>query len=306
MANKLTSANLLRATILALAGISACAETDIPAPAVPRDGPKASNIEYSAGFYLGEDGYYHWDGQPPPGDEAPAVVRSAIITQLQPPNYSTGGWVQGEMSWEGDLGQIRLTWTAERQYPAFSTSGSSSSLWKGCGEGRCNPGWTYHKVSLGLQEYKCDITVTAGGTAYAKKSKPFGVPLWLIKIIDAFAYSSDYANAEWGLASQEFTPVTASGPLCDEQAPESACDDAYTTEVEYCPLQGDPGNPNAPGGGSGTTEGSVQTRPEGPPPYSGTMSFGCTELWHMRAYQGGVKIGDWYECAKWGWYEDLI
>lgn len=95
----------------------ACEDPSLPGcdapPPPPSDPPPppppTQSIVYSAGFYMGSDGYYYWDGRPPVGDLDPARITDARA-EAHAPDMSGNGWVKGYMVYsDGDEAKISLT-----------------------------------------------------------------------------------------------------------------------------------------------------------------------------------------------------
>ena len=269
----------------------------------------AYELLYSSGFYYDpSDGYYHWDGQPPPGDQTAPSIRVANAWAVAP-QRGTGGWTEGSMLWvDGDLAQIELVpWAWKVFFPGgeqYAPVSSATSPWTGAECDRtishtCVSVFSYrHPLGLTDTVWNCGSVVGVSGYARAKKKAPFGlVGAGVIKLINAFE------PVEWGFTERALVGEVTTGPSCDT-APtpeEMQCDDPGTTDIEYCPVDGDPANPPSAGGAGYVYEGTYGELPR--PSFGSDIGFGCLAEWHMQLYVGGVLVREWRECAIYGWYE---
>lgn len=76
--------------------------------------PAPRYVENSAGFFMGSDGYYHWDGQPPTGDLDPAEIYSATASGSAP-RPGSHGWISGTMDFMGDQYKIDLSYSVDHE-----------------------------------------------------------------------------------------------------------------------------------------------------------------------------------------------
>ena len=225
----------------------------------PPDNPSTPS---SPGFYQGSDGYYYWDGTPPAGDLSPSVINQVIAIAGAPSNGDSG-YVKGRVVYSnGDEARVDLTVNATHEQSVLLNS-SMEGKWTGCatpvgGFGHCDneSHWEFH--GLGLQAYSCGVSVTAGGTAYARKTLPFGIhieaPLkWIGGSMPVLQY--------WGQVSRFMPSHTDPGIKCNEP----------------------------PTGGGGGDGGFAPPNPDPyvpPPPGSGNISCTYTWEWEVVFYSG--------------------
>jgi len=243
--------------------VIACSDQLLTTEAMPPTLQGPSFVEYSDHFYQGSDGYYYWDGQPPPGDLSPAEISRANAGGMAP-RPGTHGWVEGQMDFIGDQAKLDLVYSVDSLgHPKYSNSQASSG-WKWRDFGSRGVTQT-HSFSQSLAvNAMCDFALEVGGTAYAHKALPFGISLNLIK----FSVDVGFGTFTWGETSRPLLAFSDPGWSCD--VPNSDCDRPETPEMEYCPVEGDPAN--SPGGQVGGGGGGEPTDVQGE--YGGHSSPG--------------------------------
>lgn len=275
-----------------------CHEVPTTAPSLaPQKTP--SKIDFSSGFYQTADGFYAWDGQPPPTDMDPADILEATASGF-PPGPTTSGWISGHMVYMyGDQWKIDLTLDATRNGSPIFLGSSYSSGYKwpyipyAAARNSTNEG-SYEVPLYGqidINTPPCNYTLAAGGTARARKAVPFGISVSLLKAIDGGnPFSLSLGAVGWGEVSRALVAWSSTGPLCDEDFAQYECDDPNTPQMDYCTQPGDPAlKPGGPAAGPGGTP--VNTGLEGGPGGSGN-SGGSTEVC--------VKWIDWYYSTDGG------
>jgi hypothetical protein len=254
-------------------------------------------VENSDDFYEGGDGYYYWDGQPPPGDQSPADIISAEAYG-SPPKPGTYGYVSGHMDYVGDESNIDLVYSVDSAGHAKFSNAHASAGWEyGMLPGMRDP--QPYLFSQSLQIYGiCNFSLQVGGTAYARKAIPFGISINLIK----FSIALTPGSITWGETSRPLEAYEDPGVSCDDDLSQSQCDNEQTTEIEYCPVDGDPANAPYPGArfASATdTRGDVGGY-SSPGTYVGTQEY-CVEWidWWVSFDGGSTWHYDYGECKHW-------
>jgi hypothetical protein len=279
---------------------TACRDQALPTAPIPLTPTGPRFIENSSGFYLGSDGYYWWDGQPPPGDLAPPHITDAVATGTAP-RPGTSGWVKGVMTTNGDQAKIDLNYSVDSSgipYISHSTAGTGWEWGGGPLFGERHDWNEEFTHSLNINR-DCNFSLEVGGNAYARWALPFGIPLSFIKfLVDVFTG----VTTSWSEVSADMHADTDPGISCDADLGHSQCDNPNTPEIEYCPLEGDPANPPYPGSrhASATdTRGDVggYSSPGG---YVGTQEY-CTNWidWWCSFDGGQTWQYDYRECTHW-------
>lgn len=213
-------------------------------------------IENSEHFYAGSDGYYYWDGQPPPGDLSPAVVTAAHAGG-RAPGPGTQGWVEGFMTFiGGDQAKLDLNYSVDSSGHPIWNNAVASSGWQWFEYVDRNSSREYSFKQSLPQRYAqdpvtlapCDFSLRVGGTGYARKAFPFAIVPSLIK----FLVDVTFGITAWGEGSRPLDAFTDEGMSCDYPNAGSECDKPSTPQVEYCPVDGDPAHSPYNGGGGPT------------------------------------------------------
>jgi len=163
---------------------NSCVE-NIPTAAVPPapiPGPRF--VEFTDGFYLMENGYYYWDGQPPPSDLAPTIIQDARASGMAP-RFGTQGWVEAEMLTDGDQWKITMVYSLWHHGNPYYSNAQYQGDWKWRDPlGRIAPidratqplhyGHVKRPLSnigspYDVDENRCGYRLVNGGTAYARK-----------------------------------------------------------------------------------------------------------------------------------------
>lgn len=117
------------AIALALTVATACRDQALPTAPIPLTPTGPRFIENSDGFYAGSDGYYWWDGQPPPGDMAPPHITDAVATGTAP-RPGTTGWVKGSMTTNGDQAKIDLNYSVDSSGISYLYNSTAGTGWE--------------------------------------------------------------------------------------------------------------------------------------------------------------------------------
>ena len=288
------------ANFLLLTVLGGCSDQFAGAPAaLEKAEVMVASVTESAGFYFAE-GWWNWNGLPAEG-ESGAVIHATETPALTAPSRRTRGWVRGGMTFTGDEYSFLFVLSAQRGAQSLMNPTNYGTEWSGCfTESRCvNYRGTSRAIHYPDYLPRCEIAVSAGGEARARNKTPFGIKIWLIKIIPGWSHQQ-YETVTSPLPS---ITINASG-WCDE-APTNedlACDDDQTPQIEYCMDPEDPSNPVSPG--FETTEAILLTRPEAVAPYSGLTAWGCIKVWKITERRGGEIVRQYYDgCAEWGVFE---
>jgi hypothetical protein len=201
-----------------------CGEATAPRQITLRpDKPSSHDVVESSGFYDGHDGYWYWDGQPPQGDQGPAVITRATTNAWAPAFFSDYGWIGSRVTAtmtysNGDQGRIQLVYSAYKDGMPIYDHGEKDTGWVSCsfiGNGHCQNQDLFTSKEM-PEVNSCGVTLTAGGTANARKTLPFGMQLGIpVKTFGNLPIAS-----EWGAADPQ--PLEASsedGPPCDNPPP---------------------------------------------------------------------------------------
>jgi hypothetical protein len=275
----------------------ACSDEAIMNPTRPLSPPPGPS--FSDGFYQGSDGYYFWDGQPPPGDESPAII-TRTYTEANAPKIGTDGFIYGEIGYIGDESKIDLVYSVDSLDHHYYSAAVASTGWERItgspwfDRQEQQKGFSY---SLGLHK-QCNFSLEVGGTGYARKSLPFGIAINLLKMTIAIGPGA----TSWGEVSAPMQASSDPGYSCDNAFPASDCDNRNTPEIEYCPVPGDPANPPYPNarytevtntegdyGGYSSPGGYVGGVPHCVDWIDWFVSFDGGKTWHY----------DYRECTQW-------
>jgi len=268
------------ASFAALALVSCADIASVDAPRAPlRAVPVAQHdIVQSSGFYQVDANHFMWDGQVPVGDASPATISFANALAVAPTPEVPGAMVKGSFYYSnGDQGKLDLTAKATWNGTALINGSGRPGTW-GNGCGLINWGALNHctnqyvadswDLSSQLAQYTCGVTVTAGGTAFARKTLPFGLTLG----IPVEKFGSLPIVSDWGDASEPLLADTDNGVTCSTQIIPDNTD----------PLDG--GTPTDGGGDPGSIY--------DPPPPDQSSPTGCTWItiidYH---YEGNDTIG---------------
>jgi hypothetical protein len=260
------------------------------------------DVVESEHFWSDSTGMYHWDGQPPPGDEFPASISSAKAGGYAP-RPGTGGWVSGTMVFVGDQYKIDLDYTVRNNdTDALYQTGHPTSDWK-FGNSMYSRQSYEERFEHSLHLDMCGYSVEASGTANARKALPFSIRPSLITIgptgLGGPGFRIGLEPYTWGAIDRPLAAFSDAGIRCDEDLSHYSrnCDDASTPEVEYCPVEGDPARrPDGPIGGS---DGSPTPRQDWGGEYtgfsSGSVCVGWIDWWS--SFDGGRTWRyDYREC----------
>jgi hypothetical protein len=272
-------------------------------PELLRLGLEPKNYEFDEGFYY-ENGYYYWDGTPPPG-ESPATIYQAW-TESHAPTFGTGGWVDGKLRIYGDYARTELEVTAFDDLDHyFYSEDAFDSPRIPCVE-RCTSTSAprFFPFQLGIdfnpsghapnQWGHCGVTVETTGTGYAAHNTPWGIIVNLIRMIAGF-------QPTYGEVSQAMTSSNQAGRACDSapEPQEVACDDEQTEPVEYCAPDGSPEDYPSQFLSSSTILETQETEPEN--------SIGvlvCLQWFKTTTSQNGTVWGVQYRCISWGYWSE--
>lgn len=280
---------------------SACSEVVEPtAPLTSKKGP-LSSVQESEHFYY-SNGYYHWDGQPTPGDLEPAEIISAKACG-RAPTWGTGGWICGQIVYAyADQHKIDLVYSMDNLSTGqpYYHNAQASSGWKfGLANDRVQNPARFERSLMFVEQ--CNYSLIVGGTAHARKAIPFGISISLIK----FKVSVVPGNTSWGETSAPLEAFQDPGTQCDEPWPEPLCDNQETPEVEHCPIEGDPANSSPPSGGSdqvGYPNGSPNTGTPGSPPSGEFVCVYWTD-WFVSFDGGQTWRYEGRECHEYAYNE---
>lgn len=250
------------------------------------------------GFYLGSDGYYHWNGVPPAGDLLHATIKGAVAAGIPPGGVDVPAAI-GVVVYEGDQSNIDLSVTVRDSVRhtnvLYNAPFSSDWQWAAPPRFSQSTSTTVYQKTLSIPD-DCGYALFVGGGAKVRKAVPFGFSATLVKLFGGPSVSVSPGTTSWGPDAKGLTAYQGSGPACDYPAPDGPCDDPRTPiSVEDCPDTGGP---------SGSETPIYSANYNGPLP-SGTNAvqgaIKCME-WttYYVSYNGGrTWYYDYWECNEW-------
>jgi hypothetical protein len=270
-----------------LALLVGCADRFTGPDTLTKIAPGMTSIEVveSDGFYRDPaDNMYFWDFTEPEGDATFPPEIGSVEPYVQVPRPGTEGWVGVKFFWaKGDVGRAVLTHDAFRETgEPFYSNREHDSGWKlgkftlaqGC-QRNCTEFMNYwENLSTGEA---CGIGITLNGHVKAAYGVPFGLSISLFKP----SISVGFGWTTWREQERTFPEITRAAYACDTQE-DLSCDDENTTEIEYCPV---PGNPNTPPQTRGGTSHEIRDIEE-PEPGGATREY-CEWTHYWVSTDGG-------------------
>ena len=280
-------------TVGALFLVVACSDkpTELP-PLKLQAGSPAAVVE-SDGFYLDPaDGKYFWDRTEPEYEPAIWPVIGQVLGEVQVPTPRTNGWVGATVYYSyADVAKFELEHDAFYQngntyysnYPSHSGWRAGAITMNGGCQRNCAQNMTFRApLSTGQS---CGIGITMSGKATAAMGIPFGISVNVFK-----------PSVEIGVIWTTWKDVEAPVPQtvmdaydCDLQL-DYSCDVEGTTEIEQCPMPGDPSNTPTQIGGWGNSE----IRPISNPEPGGATREYCEWTHYWVSKDGGQTWKYWY------------
>ncbi len=299
----------LRKIICLTVVLSGCADA-VPLTSAPPEQlvlPRQSTVVHSPSlWYDSATGFVHWDGTPPSGDNSPAVIRETRARAYAPKIETHEASAEASMHFVGDYGKIDLTYS-ETHVPSMVPVRNGIKTGEWTAQSDCSAVIPYNFVRSCQQShwekikwttYECDVRVTSGGTAYAKKGLPFGISKDVIKLFGISVGIS--AQLSWGETPP--TPIASHSDMsvaCTVPPPTNECDDP-TTDLVETECDGESGGGSLPGGGGYVGEFATLQwpSPSGGSPPAVNMSYFCdVTIWRVTNNTGLDYIDiDIHQC----------
>lgn len=186
-----------------------------PGRAVVRGLPSPNaDLPQSSGFFLGGDGYYYWDGQPPPEDNAPATITNHEVYTTAPLLGNTKARASATMDFDGDQGKNHIDFQVVRASGTVLLDAGVDQEW---GNNRscvvyCRPGTRFLSTELETNAV-CGVRTAVNGMHYARRAAPFGLSFSLYRLLE-FSFP-----VTWGETNVPTTQRTDPGHECKAPVP---------------------------------------------------------------------------------------